>query len=89
MKTTNMKANNLGILIWGGLTALLAVLSLLVVVAAGLYLNAGAQFSPAVPVRLPGLYLALKEHGVLVAGVLGFSALSLVLFVRGGKTPPR
>lgn len=74
-----------GLWIWGAATVVLAVASLVVVVAAGLYLNAGAQFSAQVPARLPGLYLALKEHGTLVGLLLGFSALAWALCATRGS----
>lgn len=70
-----------GLWIWGAATVVLGCACLVVVVAAGLYLSAGAQFSPSVPARLPGLYLALKEHGTLVGLLLGFSALAWALCI--------
>jgi hypothetical protein len=76
----------LGVWLWGGLTVLLALASLCVVIFAGLSLNMRAEFSPSVPARLPGLYLALKENGSMVAGLLGFSGLAWVLFVRGNRS---
>ena len=80
-----MKAIKVGVWVWGGLTVFLALASLFVVVAAGLHLNVRAEFSASVPSRLPGLYLALKENGSMVAGLLGFSGLAWVLFVRGNR----
>ena len=77
-----MKPISVGVWVWGGVTVFLAVLSLFIVFSAGLYLNVRAEFAATVPARLPGLYLALKENGTLVAGLLGLSGLAWVLYVR-------
>jgi hypothetical protein len=79
----SMNTNKVGVWLWAAITIFLALASLLIVISAGLYLNVRAEFSVAVPPRLPGLYLALKENGVLVAGLLGFSGLAWALYVRG------
>jgi hypothetical protein len=81
-----MNWNKVGIWVWGAATVLLAVASLVVVATAGLHLNARAEFNASTPASLPGLYLALKENGSLVAGLVGFSALAWVLFVRGNRS---
>lgn len=73
--------------VWLGATLLVALGSLAIVFAAGLYLSARAEFGASVPARLPGLYLAVKENGVLVAGLAGFSALAWVLWHRPGGRP--
>jgi hypothetical protein len=81
-KGVAMKPISVGVWVWGIATVLLAVLSLFIVFCAGLYLNVRAEFAATVPARLPGLYLALKENGTLVAGLLGISGLAWVLYVR-------
>jgi hypothetical protein len=78
----SMNSRQVVSLVWIAATAVLAVIALGVVFLTGLYLNAGAQFSPSVPARLPGLYLALKENGALVAGITGFSAVAWALWQR-------
>lgn len=75
-----MKQQSWTVWIWAAATIVLAVFAVGVVVCAGLYLNAGAQFSASVPRRLPGLYLAFKEHGPLIGLLIGFSALSCTLY---------
>lgn len=77
-----MRPISVGVWVWGAVTVFLAVVSLFVVFCAGLYLNVRAEFAVTVPARLPGLYLALKENGTLVAGLLGISGLAWVLYVR-------
>jgi len=71
--------NRIGLWVWGVATVALAAFSVVVIVCAGLYLDAGAQFSPRVPRALPGLYLAIKEHGSLLGLMLGFSSLAWAL----------
>jgi hypothetical protein len=75
-----MKFEQMVSLVWIVATAAVALVALAIVFLTGLYLNAGAQFSPNVPARLPGLYLALKENGALVAGLTGFSAVAWALW---------
>jgi len=77
-----MRPLSVGVWVWGGVTVFLAVVSLLIVFSAGLYLNVRAEFAATVPARLPGLYLALKENGTLVAVLLGITGLAWVLYVR-------
>jgi hypothetical protein len=77
-----MKNEQIASTVWIVTTVVLTVGSLLIVFASGLYLNARAEFSRSVPGFLPGLYLALKENGALVAGLSGFSMLSWVLWQR-------
>lgn len=84
-----MTTSRIGVWLWAAITIFFALASLFVVISAGLYLNVRAEFSVAVPPRLPGLYLALKENGTLVAGLLGFSGLAWVLYVRGGRAALR
>jgi hypothetical protein len=74
-----MNQHRWGLWIWGAATVALAASSIVVIVASGLYLDVGAQFSPRVPRGLPGLYLALKEHGTLLGLLLGFSSLAWAL----------
>jgi hypothetical protein len=80
-----MKWIKVGVWVWGGLTVFLTLASLCVVIGAGLHLNVRAEFSASTPSSLPGLYLALKENGSLVAGLLGLSGVAWVLFVRGNR----
>ena len=75
-----MNQQRWGLWIWGAATVALAVFSVAVIMAAGFFLDAGAQFSPRVPRGLPGLYLALKEHGTLLGLLLGFSSLAWTLY---------
>jgi hypothetical protein len=75
-----MKNEDIASLVWVVATIGLAAVSLLIVFASGLYLNARAEFSASAPGSLPGLYLAIKENGALIAGLTGFSMLSWVLW---------
>ncbi len=82
-----MKAGSavqLGVWVWGTVTVLLAVASLVVVVWAGFYLEAqGDKYRfVGAPEYLPGMFIALKENGSLVAGVLGFSGLAWAHFFK-------
>lgn len=70
---------------WGALTAVLAALALVVVIRAGFYIVAAEdkyRFSDQAPPRLIGLFFSLKEHGSLVAGILGFSGLAWAYFFK-------
>jgi hypothetical protein len=80
-----MKFEQMVSVAWIAATAVVALVALGIVFLTGLYLNAGAQFSPNVPARLPGLYLALKENGALVAGLTGFSAVAWALWRRNPR----
>lgn len=80
-----MNSRQLVSFVWIAATAVVALVALGIVFMTGLYLNAGAQFSPNVPARLPGLYLALKENGALVAGLTGFSAVAWALWQRNAR----
>lgn len=81
-----MKLEQIVSMVWIAATVAVAIVSLGIVFLTGLYLNAGAQFSANVPSSLPGLYLALKENGTLVAGITGFSALAWALRHRAARS---
>lgn len=75
----------IGMWAWGSVTVLLAFASLAVVVLGGFTIevvpgkDVGYMFQGA-PTWLPGMYVALKEQGSLVAGILGFSGLAWAHF---------
>lgn len=82
-----MKPVQLGVWVWGGVTVLLAITFLSIVVAAGFYIEPiddKYKFVNA-PHLLAGLFLALKENGSLVAGILGFSGLAWAHFFKASN----
>ncbi len=80
-----MTLNQLGVLAWGTVTALLAASALLVVVIAGLHIDPEGKVGLDTPWKFRGLFLALKESGSLVAGILGFSGLAWSLFYKASN----
>jgi len=71
----------IGVYIWGGVTVLLAIFFLVVVFFGSRYLDEKGKFiSGAAPKHIYQLYHAAKDHGNLVSGVIGFSALAWSYF---------
>jgi hypothetical protein len=69
-----------GVIVWGTITVVLATAALIFVTAAGCYLNGDGHFSANAPALMPGMYVAPKDNGSLVAGALGFSGLAWAYF---------
>ena len=82
-----MNLVRLGVWVWGTVTVLLALACLLVVVVSGLYLVPVQDKYTFVgaPKLLAGLFIALKESGSLVGGVLGFSGLAWAHFFKANN----
>ena len=80
-----MKLIKIGTWSWGIITALLAIIFLGIVIAAGFYiLPDGDHYSlkKDAPILLFGIFYALKDNGSLVAGILGFSGLAWSHFFK-------
>lgn len=80
-----MRLSQIGCWVLGAFVVVLGLLCLGIVFGAGLHLNGRAEYAAAVPSRLPGLYLALKEHAVLVTGLLGFATFAWSCLYRNIK----
>ncbi|WP_336334655.1 hypothetical protein [Pseudomonas putida] len=83
-----MSANEFGMKAWGVCTVVLAVAALLVVVAGGFFLGSNGKFDEGTPGWIAGAYIAIKDCGAIVAGILGFSGLAWSNFYRasvGGR----
>jgi hypothetical protein len=65
---------------WGIIACSLAVPSLVLILASSAFLNIEGHFRSGVPPLLAGLDFALKDHGSLAAGMLGFSGLAWAYF---------
>lgn len=71
-----MTPNEFGMKAWGVATVVLAVASLAVVVLGGAYLGLNGALASDTPRWIGGMYLALKDCGTIVAGIIGFSGLA-------------
>jgi len=80
-----MRLNQIGCWVLGAFVVVLGLLCLGIVFGAGLHLSGRAEYAASVPARLPGLYLALKEHAVLVTGVLGSATFAWSCLYRNIK----
>ena len=77
----------IGIWVWGAATILMAAASLVFVIAAGFYVDAAGHFPANEPAFMPGMYVALKDNGSLVAAILAVSGLAWSYFFI--QLPPR
>lgn len=71
-----MSPNEFGMKAWGVATVVLAIATLAVVVLGGAYLGVNGALEPDTPRWIGGMYVALKECGTVVAGIIGFSGLA-------------
>jgi hypothetical protein len=65
----------LGLWLWGAITVVLAVAALAIVILSAFYLSPAGELVDA-PQWFAGMYLALKNNGSVVAGIVGFSTLA-------------
>ncbi|MDI6524170.1 hypothetical protein QMA71_01395 [Pseudomonas otitidis] len=72
--------------IWGGITVGFAAFALYVLWQAGAHIVLVEGKPELQPFGLLGLYVAMKENGSLVAGILGFSGLAWSHFYKGSKS---
>lgn len=77
-----MKTNEVGIMAWGTITAALAFAALVVVIWAGKHLGLDGALDSETPQLIAGMYMALKQCGNVVAGILGFSGLAWSNFYK-------
>jgi hypothetical protein len=82
---TSGRTTNIGIWVWGGLTAVASVTLFAVIVTGGAYLDAEGKFLPGTPRFVAGMYHALKDQGTLIGALVGFSALAWAHFYGVGN----
>ena len=86
---TRTGLNRLGMLLWGGLTVLLALTIVFVVVKAAHYIQPNDGATPYKFVNAPqwvvGLFYALKEISGVIAGTLAASALAWSHFYKSAS----
>lgn len=71
-----MSPNELGMKAWGVATVILAIATLTVVILGGVYLGPNGALASETPRWIGGMYIALKDCGTVVAGIIGFSGLA-------------
>jgi hypothetical protein len=70
----------IGMYVWGGVTILMAVACSVFILYAGLHLGPHGNFSLGAPEFMPGMYIALKDNGSIVAAILAASGLAWSYF---------
>lgn len=77
-----MSTNEFGMKVWGVCTVALAIAALLVVVMGGAFLDGNGKFDEGTPRWIAGAYMAVRDCGTIVAGILGFSGLAWSNFYK-------